>query len=64
MPTKPSRAVRAEKSGKVYIGYVGGFTDTQKTKNISVCDYTWKRIGQFAPSKVDLIRRNNGLCVA
>ncbi|MEQ9668379.1 MAG: RRXRR domain-containing protein [Coleofasciculus sp. G2-EDA-02] len=56
--------VRAEKSGKVYIGYVGGFTDTQKTKNISVCDYTWKRIGQFAPSKVELIRRNNGLCVA
>ncbi|MEQ8755443.1 MAG: RRXRR domain-containing protein [Coleofasciculus sp. G1-WW12-02] len=56
--------VRAEKAGKVYIGYVGGFTDTKKTKNISVCDYTWKRIGQFAPSKVKLIRRNNGLCVA
>jgi hypothetical protein len=56
--------VRAEKAGKVYIGYVGGFTDTKKTKNVSVCDYTWKRIGQFAPSKVKLIRRNNGLCVA
>jgi hypothetical protein len=56
--------VRAEKAGIVYIGYVGGFTDTKKTKNISVCDYTWKRIGQFAPSKVKLIRRNNGLCVA
>jgi hypothetical protein len=56
--------VRAEKAGKVYIGYVGGFTDTQKTKKVSVCDYTWKRIGQFAPSKVELIRRNNGLCVA
>ncbi|MFW5667211.1 MAG: RRXRR domain-containing protein [Coleofasciculus sp.] len=56
--------VRAEKAGKIYIGYVSGFTDTKKTKNISVCDYTWKRIGQFAPSKVELIRRNNGLCVA
>jgi hypothetical protein len=56
--------VRAEKAGKIYIGYVGGFTDTKKTKNISVCDYTWKRIGQFAPSKVELIKRNNGLCVA
>jgi len=56
--------VRAEKAGKVYVGYVSGFTDTQKTKNISVCDYRWKRIGQFAPSKVFLIRRNNGLCVA
>jgi hypothetical protein len=56
--------VKAEKAGKVYVGYVSGFTDTQKTKNISVCDYRWKRIGQFAPSKVSLIRRNNGLCVA
>ena len=56
--------VRAEKAGKVYIGYVSGFTDTKKKKNVSVCDYTWKRIGQFAPSKIKLIRRNNGLCVA
>jgi len=56
--------VRAEKAGIVYIGYVGGFTDTKKTQKVSVCDYTWKRIGQFAPSKVELIRRNNGLCVA
>jgi len=56
--------VRAEKAGKIYIGYVGGFTDTKKTQKVSVCDYTWKRIGQFAPSKVELIRRNNGLCVA
>ncbi|MEQ9238446.1 hypothetical protein [Coleofasciculus sp. E2-BRE-01] len=56
--------VRAEKAGKVYIGYVGGFTKTKDTQKVSVCDYTWKRIGQFAPSKVELIRRNNGLCVA
>ncbi len=56
--------VRAEKAKKVYIGYVSGFTKTRKTQNVSVCDYTWKRIGQFAPSKVKLIRRNNGLCVA
>lgn len=56
--------VRAEKAGIVYIGYVSGFTDTKKTQKVSVCDYTWKRIGQFALSKVDLIRRNNGLCVA
>ncbi|MEQ8464387.1 RRXRR domain-containing protein [Coleofasciculus sp. E1-EBD-02] len=56
--------VRAEKAGKVYIGYVSGFTKTKDTQNVSVCDYTWKRIGQFAPSKVELIRRNNGLCVA
>jgi hypothetical protein len=56
--------VRAKKAGKVYIGYVSGFTDTKKAQKVSVCDYTWKRIGQFAPSKIKLIRRNNGLCVA
>ena len=56
--------VTAQKAGKSYIGYVGGFTDTKKSQKVSVCDYTWKRIGQFAPSKVELIRRNNGLCVA
>jgi hypothetical protein len=56
--------VRVEKAGKVYIGYVSGFTDTERSKKVSVCDYTWKRIGQFAPSKVELIRRANGLCIA
>lgn len=56
--------VIAEKSGERYIGYVGGFTNTDKTKNVSVCDYTWKRIGQFTPSKVKLLRRSNGLCIA
>jgi hypothetical protein len=56
--------VKAEKSKEVYIGYIGGFTNTDKSKNVSVCDYTWKRIGQFTPSKVQLVRRDNGLCVA
>lgn len=56
--------VKAEKAGGVYIGYVGGFTSTEKSKNISVCDYTWKRIGQFTPSKVKLLRRCKGLCFA
>lgn len=56
--------VIATKAGKEYIGYVGGFTNTKKSKNISLCDYTWKRIGQFTPSKVKLIRRCNGLCIA
>ncbi len=56
--------VRAQKAGKSYIGYVSGFTDTKKAQKVSVCGYTWKRIGQFTPSKVELIRRSNGLCVA
>ena len=54
--------VLAEKAGKTYIGWVGGFTDA-KAKNISVYDHNWKRIGQFSPKKIKLIRRSNKLCV-
>jgi len=42
------------------IGYVSG--DTKK--KISVSGANWKRLGQIAPSKVQLIRRSNGLVVA
>ncbi len=55
--------VKASKGSEVFVGYVGGFTCTDKTKNVSIYDYTWKRIGQFTPSKVQLLRRSNGLCV-
>ncbi len=54
--------VLAEKAGKIYIGWVGGFTDA-KAKNISVYNHNWKRIGQFSPKKVKPIRRSNKLCV-
>ncbi|GGA19343.1 hypothetical protein CYANOKiyG1_33930 [Okeania sp. KiyG1] len=54
--------VLAEKAGKIYIGWVGGFTDG-KTKNISVYNHNWRRMGQFSPQKVQLIRRSNKLCV-
>ena len=54
--------VMAEKAQKIYIGWVGGFTDA-KTKKISVYNHNWKRIGQFSPKKVKLIRRSNKLCV-
>lgn len=56
--------VQAEKAGLVYRGWVGGFTDTAKTKNVSVYDQHWHRLGQFSVSKVQLIRRSNKLCVA
>ena len=42
------------------IGYVSGDTE----KQISVSDANWKRLGQIAASKVQLIRRSNGLIVA
>lgn len=56
--------VRAEKAGKVYTGWIGGYTQTTKTKNISVYDHNWNRIGQFSVSKVHLLQRSTRLCVA
>lgn len=55
--------VKATKKDVQFVGYIGGFTSTDKSKNVSIYDYSWKRIGQFTPSKVKLLRRSNGLCV-
>lgn len=56
--------VEAVKAGVVYRGWIGGFTNTVKSKKLSLYDLNWKRIGQFALSKVKLLRRSNKLCVA
>jgi len=56
--------VEAEKAGVIYRGWIGGYTNTDKTKNLSVYDLNWKRIGQFSLSKVKLLRRSNKLCIA
>jgi hypothetical protein len=42
------------------IGYVSGDTE----KQVSVSDSNWKRLGQVTASKIDLIRRSNGLIIA
>lgn len=42
------------------IGYVSGDTERQ----VSVSEASWKRLGQISASKVQLIRRSNGLVVA
>jgi len=55
--------VRAEKAGVTYVGWIGGYTQTQKTKNVSVYDHNWRRIGQFSPNKVELLQRSTRLCV-
>ena len=51
--------VRAEMAGRVSIGYVSGDTARQ----VSVSDFSWKRIGQFTASKVQLLYRATGLLV-
>jgi len=55
--------VRAEKAGVIYVGWIGGYTQTEKTKNVSVYDHNWRRIGQFSPNKVQLLQRSTRLCV-
>jgi hypothetical protein len=42
------------------IGYVSGDTE----KQLSVSDTSWKRLGQIVVSKIQLIRRSNGLIVS
>ncbi|MBZ8178585.1 RRXRR domain-containing protein [Oscillatoria salina] len=52
--------VKAEKAGRISIGWVSG--DTQKL--LSVSDINWKRLGQFSASKVQLLCRATGLLVS
>ncbi|WP_414587838.1 RRXRR domain-containing protein [Scytonema sp. PCC 10023] len=51
--------VEAVKAGKTYRGWVSGDTD----KQVSISNADWKRLGQFAASKVQLIQRSTGLIV-
>lgn len=56
--------VRVTTKGQVFFGWVGGFTDTEKSKKVSVYDANWKRMGQFGLKQIHLIRRSNQLCTA
>ena len=49
--------------GKTFTGWVGGFTNTNKSKKISVYDHNWKRLIQAGLKQVKLVRRSNKLCV-
>ncbi|MGL5061367.1 MAG: RRXRR domain-containing protein [Microcoleus sp.] len=56
--------VQVKTKGEVLTGWVGGFTDTDKSQKVSVYDQNWKRLGQFGLKQIQLIRRSNKLCVA
>lgn len=56
--------VRTSKKGEVIYGWIGGYTKTEKTKNVSIYDHNWSRIGQFNPTNVELVRRSTRLCFA
>ncbi len=49
--------------GEVVRGWVGGFSNTAKTKNVSIYNHDWNRIGQFNPNNIKLIKRSSRLCV-
>jgi hypothetical protein len=50
--------------GVVISGWVGGYTDTEKSQKVSVYDVNWHRIGQYGLNQIKLMRRSNRLCVA
>lgn len=52
--------VEAEKAGKTYRGWVCGLP-TEKTPLVGVMDARGKRIGQFVPSNVHLLRRSGNI---
>ncbi|BAY47666.1 hypothetical protein SAMD00079811_52850 [Scytonema sp. HK-05] len=55
--------VQVVRKGETIRGWIGGFTNSGKTKNISIYDHNWSRIGQFNPSSTKLIKRSSRLCV-
>ena len=54
--------VRSSRKGEVVEGWIGGYSDTLKTKNVSIYDHNWSRIGQFNPKNVQLLSRSSRLC--
>jgi len=54
--------VKAEKAGKIYFGWIGGYSEVNRV--MSIYDHNWRRQGQFSVSKVQLVRKDNGLCIA
>ncbi|MBE9064267.1 RRXRR domain-containing protein [cf. Phormidesmis sp. LEGE 11477] len=55
--------VQVSTKGQLIKGWVGGYTQTAKSKKVSVYDHNWKRIGQFGLKQIQLLRRSNKLCV-
>jgi hypothetical protein len=54
--------VQASKGKVIVQGYIGGYSEVNKV--VGIYDVNWKRLGQFSVSKTNLLRRNNGICVA
>lgn len=55
--------VEATQAGRIVRGYLSGYTETPKSRNLSVANASWIRLGQFAVSKVRLLSRATRLLV-
>ncbi|MEM6752195.1 MAG: RRXRR domain-containing protein [Cyanobacteria bacterium P01_C01_bin.38] len=44
-------------------GWIGGFTNTKKSKKLSVYDHNWARLGQYGIKAVRLLKRSTKLCI-
>lgn len=55
--------VETTKKGEIFRGWVGGYSDTKKTKNVAIYDHNWKRLGQFNPKNIKLLKRSIKLCI-
>jgi len=62
-PTKFRKGdyVEATIADRTYRGWVSGYTSTEN--RISVSDFDWSRLGQFAISKTKLLVRNTGFLI-
>lgn len=56
--------VQVKTKGKFLMGWVGGYTDTDKSKKVSAYNVDWHRLGQFGLNQIKLIRRSTNLCIA
>ncbi len=56
--------VETSRKGQIIRGWIGGFTNSKSSKNVSIYDHNWKRIGQFNPKNVRLLNRSSKLCIA
>ncbi len=55
--------VETSRKGEVIRGWIGSFTQTKSSSNISVYCHNWLRLGQFNPKNVRLLSRSSRLCV-
>lgn len=55
--------VQTTYKGETVRGWVGGYTNTEKNKKISIYDHNWNRLGQFNHKSIKLIRRSTKLCI-